>query len=682
MKDYAKKMKELIAKIRLHDRLYHQLDSPTISDNEYDGLIVQLKEMETKSGVILPNSPSLKVGYEPSSKFVKYKHEIPMLSLTNAFTDHEVFLFNERVREVKLGGFNPWEPVADPLYICEPKYDGLSISLVYKKIDGLMRLAAAVTRGDGEVGEDVKNNVMYVRNVPSIITNEILVRNTTTIIVRGEIVMPKAEFIRINEELEAAGKKTFANPRNAAAGSIRQLDSKVTAQRNLTFFPYSVPFHDGKSSSFLPMTQKGMMEYLSELGFGSDRKHRYEATDMIELIGAYHHMLENRSNMEFEIDGMVIKVNHTDLQRILGFISRAPRWALAYKFPAEEVETLLVDITEQVGRTGAITPVARLEPVFVGGVMVSNATLHNLSEIRRKDLMIGDRVIVRRAGDVIPEVVGPVGERTGEEKVYEMPEYCPCCETKLEREDGGAVLRCPAGIDCDDQREGVFTHAVSRKAFNIIGLGEEGIKDLVSDAILKRLPDLFKMNQDDVEEYLGVKNAEKVMKEIEVAKTLSMQKFIYALGIRHVGENTSKQLAKRYPTIALFREAKNEELLWIGDIGEVTALSIVKWLADKDNQKDLTQFEKLLDIVVEQKAEPVGEGLKGYTFVITGAFEGHTRESAIEFIEQRGGRVIGSVSPKVDFVCAGVNAGGNKLAKAAELKIQILDFLPEEISKF
>lgn len=678
MNNDFKKMEDLVKLIRHHDRLYHQLDSPTITDNEYDGLVRELQKLEEKVGYVLEDSPTKKIGYAPSNKFSKYPHKKPMMSLNNIFNDNELSLFDHRIRSTlaELPLINGVRfDLEKPLYTAEFKYDGLSINLVYHNRHGRLELTRALTRGDGEIGEDVTHAIRYVKGIPWIIPEAYGLKE---IEVRGEVLMPKERFNELNAKLREKGEKEFANPRNAAAGSLRQLDAGITQERGLEFFAYGIGYFEEFREGYMPSKHEDIIWVLK--GFGFQAGELFPVSEMQELIGVYNHIKDLRPNLPFEIDGMVIKVNHLTAQSLLGYVSRAPRFAVAYKYPAERVQTLLEDITVQVGRTGAVTPVARLKPVFVGGVMVSNATLHNLAQIGLKDVRVGDTVIVQRAGDVIPEIIGPVLEkRTGKEEPWSMPYQCPCCGTSLASDDGDQYY-CPAGMKCGEQKLYAFAHAVSRKALNIMGLGEKVIEALLNDKKLNTLADLFRLTPESFVniEGMGEKSIKNILDAINAARKTTFPRFIYSLGIKHVGETTAKDLYRWTDDVHSLAEFDEKSLMEVEGIGPETAKSIVAYF--KENEEAV--FDLLGEVYFESAKPKMEKTLAGYTFVVTGSFSGYDRTSANAFIEDRGGKVVGSVSKNVDFVVAGAGAGANKLAKAAELKIMILDFLPETISKF
>lgn len=635
-----------------HNYQYYVLDAPTVPDAEYDRLYKSLKQLEEQyPSLIVPESPTQRVGGAPLAHFSKVKHRIPMLSLDNVFSEAEWAHFHERILQ-RLPGTN-WE------YYLEPKFDGLAISLRYEK--GV--LVQAATRGDGEVGEDVTHNVRTIHAIPLRLRGDF----PANLEVRGEVFMPVAGFEALNERAIKQGEKTFANPRNAAAGSLRQLDSKITATRPLDFYAYDA-FFTGKEK----LTHQKVIAQLELWGLKVCHEQQL-ATRTDEVMAFYKQLLAKRNTLPYQIDGLVLKVNDFDLQSRLGFVSRAPRWAVAYKFPAEEDVTELLAIDFQVGRTGALTPVARLKPVFVGGVTVSNATLHNIEEIERKDVRLHDFVIIRRAGDVIPEVVGPVLEkRKSNAKKITLPTHCPVCHSHVVKAPDEAIARCMGGLVCEAQRVEAIKHFVSRKAFNIEGLGAKWVEQLVSEGLIKTISDLFHLTKADLLhlERMGEKSANNLIASIEASKETTFAKFIYALGIREVGESTARALAQQFNSIESLCDATEAQLLNIQDIGPIVSKHIVSFFSE---DKNLTVITSLLDsgvhwpVVKKSTVQP----LQGSSYVITGTLS-IPREVIKEKLESMGAKVSGSVSKKTTAVIVG-DSPGSKVNKAETLGVAILD---------
>jgi DNA ligase (NAD+) len=660
--DPVARMAELTRELNRHLYNYHVLDAPTIPDGEYDRLFVELQQLEAAHpDSMASDSPTVRVGAAPIPEFSQVTHTLPMLSLNNGFADEDVEQFDRRARET-LG-----VDVID--YAAELKFDGLAISLRFE--NGLFVQAA--TRGDGTTGEDVTANIKTVRAIPLRLHGE----NIPAVLeVRGEVLMYKADFLKMNERLRAAGEKEKANPRNAAAGSLRQLDSRITSQRNLKFFAYGIGALEG---SAMPESHSALLDWLEQLGLPVS-KERAVVQGAAGLLAFYRDIGARRTTLPYEIDGVVYKVNPVEDQRTLGFVSRAPRFALAHKFPAEEALTPVVDIEVQVGRTGAITPVARLQPVLVGGVMVTNATLHNESEVRRKDIRIGDTVIVRRAGDVIPEVVAFVPERRpADAREFVMPTNCPVCGSPIVRLEDEAVARCSGGwTHCDAQKKGGLMHFVSRRAIDVEGLGDQLIEQLVDKNIIHTAADLYTLGKPQLAalERMADKSAQNVVDALEKSKNTTFARFIYALGIRNVGESTAKALAQHFGNLdALLHAASWEngiQLLEVADVGPVVARSIAAFLSDPENidlvNKLRTHLHWQEGTHVMQNAGPFA----GMTFVLTGTLPALSRDEAGALIEAAGGKVSGSVSKKTTYVVAGADAG-SKLAKAETLGLAILD---------
>lgn len=643
-----------------HNHAYYVLDNPTIPDAEYDKLFQELQALETAHPECFsPDSPTQRVGGAPLAQFDQVKHAMPMLSLGNGFSDEDIVAFDERITE-------GLEAVAPVDYAAELKFDGLAISLRYESGS----LVQAATRGDGMTGENVTANIKTIRAIPLKLHGD----NVPAVLeVRGEVLMFKDDFARLNARQAAAGAKEFANPRNAAAGSLRQLDSKITAQRTLRFFAYGIGVLEGAP---MPASHSALLDWYVTLGLPVC-KERAVVKGAQGLLAFYHGIGAKRAALPYEIDGVVYKVNRLDQQQHLGFVSRAPRFALAHKFPAQEALTTVQDIEVQVGRTGAITPVARLVPVFVGGVTVTNATLHNEDEVRRKDIRIGDTVFVRRAGDVIPEVVAFVPEsRPADAREFVMPTACPVCGSEIVRLEDEAVARCSGGwIKCAAQRKGGLQHFVSRRALDVEGLGEQLIDQLVDKQVVTTAADLYKLGLTSLAELdrMAEKSAQNVLNALEKSKATTLARFIYALGIRHVGEATAKELANYFGKMDSVIEASVEQLLDVPDIGPVVAGTIVAYFNDPLNVELVAQL-RAAGVTWEESngSDQTPKLLQGKIFVLTGTLPTLSRDAAKEMIEAAGGKVTGSVSKKTHYVVAGAEAG-SKLAKAEELGIAVLD---------
>jgi len=651
--------------IRNHDYQYYVLDNPEVPDSEYDRLFRELRELETKYPELLtPESPTQRVGGAPLGEFAQVQHAVPMLSLDNAFSSDDVAAFDRRVRD-------RLETEAEIHYAAEPKLDGMAISLRYEQ--GVFVQAA--TRGDGRTGEDVTHNVKTIKAVPM----ELRGRGFPLVLaVRGEVYMPLAGFEAMNAQAREAGEKTFANPRNATAGSLRQLDPRVAAKRPLTMFVYGIGEVQGEG---IPATHSDTLAQLAEWGFRVCPEN-----DVVKgadgCVAYYERIGARRDRMPYEIDGVVFKVNDYAQQRELGFVSRAPRWAIANKFPAQEELTVVNGVDWQVGRTGAITPVARLEPVVVGGVTVSNATLHNIDELERKDVRLGDTVIVRRAGDVIPEVVGVVlkRRRKGARKVG-LPRECPVCGSEVVRAEGEAVARCSAGLFCEAQRKEALKHFVSRKAMDIDGLGSKLIEQLVDAGQLLTPADLFDEGRINAEmladmERMGEKSASNLMAAIEDSRDVTLSRFLFALGIREVGEATAENLASHFGSLDAVIEACSdpESLVKVPDVGPVVAEHIRAFFAEEHNLDVIRKLtgERGVRIQAVQTTDYKSEAFANKSFVVTGTLEAMSRDQAKAAIKQRGGKVTGSVSRKTDFLVYGEKAG-SKLEKARELDVTLLN---------
>ncbi len=657
-----------IAKIRdliqLYDFQYYVQDAPTVSDNEYDGLFRELQSLEAKHpSLITPDSPTQRVGGSPVKAFSSITHRVAMLSLNNAFGDDELRSFDKRVRE-GLG-------IGQVEYAVEPKFDGLAITLTYE--NGLFTQGA--TRGDGYTGEDVTHNLKTIRSIPQ----RLNIPNPPRLLeVRGEVLMFKADFEALNQQQASRGDKIFANPRNAAAGSLRQLDPNITAMRPLSFFAYGLGANEGVPAL---LTHSACMDYLEGLRLPVSNL-RAVVKGAEGLLEFYEHIGNQRSSLPFDIDGVVYKVNSLAHQSELGFVSRAPRWAIAHKYPAEEALTIVEGIDVQVGRTGAITPVARLKPVFVGGVTVTNATLHNEDEMRRKDVRIGDTVSIRRAGDVIPEVVSVIlDKRPANALLFVMPSECPVCGSHIKRQEDEAVARCTGGIFCAAQRKQAMIHFASRKAMDIEGFGDKLVEQLVDGNFANNLADIYRLDFNTLAnlDRMAEKSAQNIIDALEQSKKTTLARFIYALGIRNVGEATAKDLARYFGSIDAIQNADIEQLQQVPDVGPIVAESIVNFFAEAHNREIISSLITPVELggagihwdAVAPQSAAVGI-FTGKTFVLTGTLPNLGREDAKALIENEGGKVSGSVSKKTDYVVAGADAG-SKLIKAQELGVNIID---------
>lgn len=648
-------IRDLIAR---YDYEYYVLDAPSVPDSEYDRLYRELQVLEQANpSLITTDSPTQRVSGAAANAFNSITHRQAMLSLNNAFEESELLAFDKRVTEA-LG-------VSEVSYAVEPKFDGLAITLSYE--NGLFVQGA--TRGDGYTGEDVTHNLRTLRAIPMRLN---CAEPPKLLEVRGEVLMLKRDFEKLNQMQLQKGEKLFANPRNAAAGSLRQLDARITAQRPLTFFAYGLGASEGTP---LLTNHKMALDYLKSLHFPVSQE-RDLVKGAAGLKAYYQKIGALRDKLPYDIDGVVYKVNEFNYQDELGFVSRAPRWAIAHKFPAQEALTVVEDITVQVGRTGAITPVARLKPVFVGGVTVTNATLHNEDEVRRKDIHIGDTVSVRRAGDVIPEVVFAVVEkRPADAKRFEMPQVCPECGSHILKQADEAVARCTGGLFCPAQRKQAITHFASRKAMDIEGLGDKLVDQLVSANLVHTLADIYQLDLNTLSnlERMAQKSAQNILDALEASKSTTLARFIYALGMRNVGEATAKDLAKHFGSLQALREANFEALLKVNDVGPVVAESILNFLSEPHNKEVIDALIAAGVRWQETAGKQASSGkLSGKTFVLTGTLPGMSRDEAKAHIEAAGGKVSGSVSKKTDYVVAGSEAG-SKLDKALELGITILD---------
>lgn len=657
MSDIQAQLEKLRQQLRYHNHLYYVLDDPQIPDVEYDRLFRELQALETAHPeLITPDSPTQRVGAAPLTEFGEIKHAIPMLSLGNVFSDEELLAFDKRIHD-------RLKSDAETEFVAEPKLDGLAISILYE--NGVFIRAA--TRGDGETGEDVTHNVRTIASVPLRLLGE---GYPTVLEVRGEIYMPKAGFEAFNAKMRALGEKTFVNPRNAAAGSLRQLDPRLTAQRPLDIFCYAVGQVEGGT---VPDTHYAILQQFRAWGLRVCPDIRIVqgaqgCLDYFREIGA------RRNSLPYDIDGVVYKVNSIATQQELGFISRAPRWAIAHKFPAQEEITELEGVDFQVGRTGALTPVARLKPVFVGGVTVSNATLHNMDEIERKDVRIGDFVIVRRAGDVIPEVASVILERrpAGAAPIV-MPTHCPVCGSEVQRPEGEAVARCSGGLYCPAQVKEAIKHFASRKALNIDGLGDKMVEQLFDAGLIRHVDDLYSLDVEAVAalERMGKKSAENLITALESSKSTTLERFIYALGIRNAGEGTAKGLARYFGSLEAIQAANEETLKLVPDIGVIVAANVAQFFAEAHNRDTIQHLRDLGVHWANYEAKPAEAlPLAGKTYVITGTLS-RAREDIKADLEALGAKVSGSVSKKTTALIAGENAG-SKLTKAQELGVEIL----------
>lgn len=649
---------ELRQLITQYNREYYELDTPTVPDAEYDRLFQELQALEQAHPELQSAaSPTQKVGSQPLSSFQSVQHEVPMLSLDNAFDDETFAAFVERI-EKRLD-------TTDALaFCCEPKLDGAAVSLLYEHGE----LVRAATRGDGQTGEDITANVRTIKNVPLQLTGKVPAR----VEVRGEVFMPLAGFEKFNTEALAAGQKTFANPRNAAAGSLRQLDSRITAKRPLQFYAYSLGLVSAELS--LPDSHYERLQLIASWGLSISQEIRLVANPKA-VTEYYQDVLARRAQLGYEIDGVVLKVDAIPLQQDLGFVARAPRWAIAWKFPAQEELTVVEDVEFQVGRTGAITPVARLQPVAVGGVVVSNATLHNADEIERLGVRIGDTVTIRRAGDVIPQVVNVVLARRPEHtQAIDFPSQCPVCDSLVERAEGEAVARCSGGLYCAAQRTQALIHFASRKAMDIDGLGDKLIELLVQREWLKSPADLYRLTAKELAflPRMGEKSATNVVQAITASKQTTLPRFLYALGIREVGEATALNLAQHFGSLSALMQATLDELLAVADVGQVVAQHIHHFFQEPHNQ---TVIADLLEQGISwADIEPLAAAeatLAGHTYVLTGTLTQFTRDEAKQALQARGAKVSGSVSAKTTAVIAG-EAAGSKLTKAEQLGVKVM----------
>ncbi|MDG9899433.1 NAD-dependent DNA ligase LigA [Klebsiella grimontii] len=661
MESNEQKLTELRTTLRHHEYLYHVMDTPEIPDAEYDRLMRELRELEAQHPeLITPDSPTQRVGAAPLAAFSQIRHEVPMLSLDNVFDEESFLAFNKRVQD-------RLKNTDDLTYCCELKLDGLAVSILYE--NGL--LVQAATRGDGTTGEDITSNVRTIRAIPLKLRGDNIPQRLE---VRGEVFLPQAGFEKINEEARRTGGKVFANPRNAAAGSLRQLDPRITAKRPLTFFCYGVGVLEGGE---LPRSHSARLQQFKFWGLPvSERVKLCHSPE--EVLTYYRKVEEDRPNLGFDIDGVVIKVDSLALQEQLGFVARAPRWAVAFKFPAQEQMTFVRDVEFQVGRTGAITPVARLEPVQVAGVLVSNATLHNADEIERLGLRIGDKVVIRRAGDVIPQVVNVVlSERPEETREIVFPTHCPVCHSDVERVEGEVATRCTGGLICGAQRKEALKHFVSRRALDVEGMGDKIIDQLVEKEYVHTPADLFQLTPGKLTglDRMGPKSAQNVVDALEKSKETTFARFLYALGIREVGEATAAGLAAHFGTIEALEQASIDDLQKVPDVGIVVATHVRNFFAEESNREVIAQLRKegvRWPAPVVVNAEEIDSPFAGKTVVLTGSLSQLSRDDAKARLVALGAKVAGSVSKKTDLVIAG-EAAGSKLAKAQELGIAVID---------
>ncbi|MGV6808257.1 MAG: NAD-dependent DNA ligase LigA [bacterium] len=649
--------------LREHNYAYYVLDDPRIPDSEYDRLMRELEQLEAHHpDLIRADSPTQRVGAEPLSEFAQVKHDVPMLSLGNVFNNEELTAFDQRTRE-RLAQ----EDAID--YIAEPKLDGLAVSLRYENGE----LVRAATRGDGSVGEDITHNARTIPSVPLRLRGESLPR---LLDVRGEVIMPKAGFQKLNAHARQHQEKTFANPRNAAAGSLRQLDPRITATRPLDMYCYALGLVEGTDLTFT--THEQILQQLAAWGLKVNPEIK-KVHGVQACIDYYQSIGNKRQALAYDIDGVVYKVNHLAWQTDLGFVSRAPRWAIAHKFPAQEELSEILAVEFQVGRTGALTPVARLKPTLVAGVTVSNATLHNMDEVQRKDIRIGDTVMIRRAGDVIPEVVRSLPERRpNEAEMITMPSHCPVCQSAVAREDGEAVYRCTGGLFCAAQHKEACKHFASRKAMDIDGLGDKLVEQLIDHGLVQQLPDFYRLQQDELVklERMGEKSAQNLLAALEQSKQTTLARFIYALGIREVGEATAKNLANHFGNLPDIMAATDEQLQAVNDIGVVVAQHITTFFQQSYNREIIQALQVLgicwdeVDVNAQPQIDSQAQPLSGKIYVITGSFD-QPREQIKAQLEAKGAKVSSSLSKKTTALIAGEKAG-SKLNKAEQLSTPIV----------
>ncbi len=652
-----KRAEVLRAEINEHNYHYYILDTPVIPDVEYDRLLRELQAIEAEYPVLITlDSPTQRVGSAPAKAFKEVKHDVPMLSLDNAFADEEALAFEQRIKD-RLYDANQIE------FACEPKLDGVAVSLLYEK--GIFVRGA--TRGDGYTGEDITRNIRTIPTIPLQLRGR---KFPARLEVRGEVYLPKEKFKQLNEQLAAKDEKIFVNPRNAAAGSLRQLDPRITARRPLAIFCYGVGSREGLTPF---KTHSAIIQQLKEWGLRicDDTRVVKGAEGCLQY---YQTMMAKRQHLPYEIDGIVYKVNVIDLQERLGFVARAPRWAIAHKFPAQEEITTVEAIEFQVGRTGALTPVARLKPVFVGGVTVSNATLHNMDEVQRKDVRVGDTVIVRRAGDVIPEIVSVIlAKRPDRTKPIILPEQCPVCGAEVLKPEGEAAARCEGALTCAAQRKEAIKHFASRKAMDINGLGDKLVEQLVDAGLIHHVADLYTLTQTQLEnlDRMAEKSASNLIAAIEKSKKTTLARFIYALGIREAGEATALNLAQHFRRLEKLRQADEETLQKVQDIGPIVAAHVAAFFRQQHNNEIVNQ---LIEYGVHWPTVKIDQSARlfnGQTFVLTGTLETMTREQATAALQRLGAKVSGSVSKKTAYVVAGKEAG-SKLTQAEKLGVKVL----------
>lgn len=654
----AQRMQELEQLLNRYNKEYYENDEPSVPDAEYDKLFRELQELEKQNPDLKSKtSPTAKVGGKPLAKFNTVKHEVPMLSLDNAFSAEEFAAFSKRIGQ-KL------DEVTKVTFCCEPKLDGAAVSLLYES----GTLVRAATRGDGESGEDITENVKTIRNIPLKLKGDVPDR----LEVRGEVVMPIGAFDRFNDKARQQGEKVFANPRNAAAGSLRQLDSRITAKRPLHFYAYSLGLVS--EHTVLPDSHYERLQQLAEWGLPVNSE--IERVDSVEGCDSYYEkILERRDSLNYDIDGVVFKVDTIALQETLGFVARAPRWAIARKFPAQEQLTIITGVDFQVGRTGAITPVARLKPVSVGGVTVSNATLHNADEIERLGVQIGDTVSIRRAGDVIPQVVSVLKDkRPTDAQDIIFPTHCPVCDSDVERIEGEAVARCSGGLYCAAQRKEAIKHFASRKAMDIDGLGDKLVDVLVEKDWIKSPADLYRLSKAELATLprMATKSAENLKSAIAATRETTLARFLYALGIREVGEATAKALARHFKTFEAIQSASSEQLQEVPDVGTVVAEHIVRFFREPHNENVVKELREFIHWPEGEDAGDIqSDRLAGNTYVITGTLSTMTRDEAKQALEALGAKVSGGVSKKTTALIAGESAG-SKLTKAQSLGLSIL----------
>ena len=662
MKSVQEQITALRTTLRHHEYLYHVMDTPEIPDAEYDRLMVQLRELESAHpDLITPDSPTQRVGAAPLAAFEQVRHEVPMLSLDNTFDEAGFLAFNKRVQD-------RLKSTDELTYCCELKLDGLAVSLLYE--DGL--LVRAATRGDGTTGENITANVRTIHAIPLRLHGDNI---PARVEVRGEVFITESGFEKLNEEARRTGAKVFANPRNAAAGSLRQLDPRITAKRPLTFFCYGFGLLEGGE---MPASHWQRLQQFKAWGLPvTDRIRLAHSAD--EVLAFYRQVEQERPSLGFDIDGVVIKVDSQALQEQLGFVARAPRWAVAFKFPAQEQMTFVRDVEFQVGRTGAITPVARLEPVQVAGVVVSNATLHNADEIARLGLRIGDKVVIRRAGDVIPQVVNVVeSERPAETREIVFPGHCPVCGSDVERVEGEVVTRCTGGLICGAQRKEALKHFVSRRAMDVDGMGDKIIDQLVEKEYVLTPADLFRLTAGKLTglDRMGPKSAQNVVDALEKAKSTTLARFLYALGIREVGEATAANLANHFGELEKVMNADLDALIEVQDVGKVVATHVRNFMDEESNRAVIHDLTEEIGVHWPQvevvNVEEIDSPFAGKTVVLTGSLSQMNRDDAKERLVALGAKVSGSVSKKTDLLIAG-EAAGSKLAKAQELGIPVID---------